>query len=77
MTISELNAMDREPFVAAIGWVFEDSPWVARARVGSRPFATRDALHRAMTQQVESAAARGATRAAAGASGSGRTRAHE
>lgn len=55
MTISKLNAMDCEPFVAAIGWVFEDSPWVARGAWGSRPFATRDALHRAMNQQVGAA----------------------
>ena len=61
MTLSEVNAMDREQFVAALGWIFEDSPWVARRAWDSRPFASRpfaslDALHQAMTQQVESAA---------------------
>lgn len=55
MTLDELNGMEREPFVAAIGWVFEDSPWVARRAWDSRPFPTREALHRAMTLQVESA----------------------
>jgi OHCU decarboxylase len=55
MTLTELNAMERDPFVSAIGWVFEDSPWVARRAWDSRPFATRAALHRAMSQQVESA----------------------
>jgi len=55
MTLNELNAMDRALFVSAVGWVFEDSPWVARRAWDSRPFATRDALHRAMNRQVESA----------------------
>ncbi len=48
--------MDREAFVAAFGGIFEASPWVARRAWGSRPFASREALHRAMAQQVESAA---------------------
>jgi OHCU decarboxylase len=55
MTLDELNAMDCESFVAAIGWVFEDSPWVARRAWDLRPFATREVLHRAMGSQVESA----------------------
>ena len=55
MTLADLNAMDCESFVAAIGWVFEDSPWVARRAWDLRPFATREVLHRAMTLQVESA----------------------
>jgi OHCU decarboxylase len=55
MTLADLNAMDCESFVAAIGWVFEDSPWVARRAWDLRPFATREVLHRAMTSQVESA----------------------
>ena len=54
--LSEVNAMDREAFVAAFGGIFEESPWVARRAWDSRPFASREALHRAMTQQVESAA---------------------
>ena len=29
MTLAELNAIDRSAFVDALGWVFEDSPWVA------------------------------------------------
>jgi 2-oxo-4-hydroxy-4-carboxy-5-ureidoimidazoline decarboxylase len=55
-TLSEVNAMDDEAFVAAFGGIFENSPWVARRAWNSRPFASREALHRAMTQQVESAA---------------------
>jgi 2-oxo-4-hydroxy-4-carboxy--5-ureidoimidazoline (OHCU) decarboxylase len=29
MTIEDLNSLERAEFVAAIGWVFEHSPWVA------------------------------------------------
>ena len=52
MTISELNALDRERFVAAVGWVFEHSPWVAERAWPARPFASREALHRAMGDAV-------------------------
>jgi OHCU decarboxylase len=55
MTIAELNAMDAASFVAALGWVFEHSPWVAERAFHSRPFASLDALHAAMTEQVDRA----------------------
>jgi OHCU decarboxylase len=55
MTLNEVNALDRESFEAALGWVFEDSPWVARRAWDSHPFASLDALHGAMARQVESA----------------------
>jgi len=60
MTLSEVNALDRDAFVAAFGGIFEDSPWVAWRAWDSRPFASspsvsRADLHRAMTRQVESA----------------------
>jgi len=48
--------MDREAFVAAFGGIFEDSLWVARCAWDLRPFASCEALHRAMTRQGESAA---------------------
>lgn len=57
MTVAELNALDREAFVNAIGWVFEKSPWVAERTWASRPFTDAVALHSAMVAQVESAAA--------------------
>jgi 2-oxo-4-hydroxy-4-carboxy-5-ureidoimidazoline decarboxylase len=53
MTIGELNRLDQVGFVEAIGWIFERSSWVANRAFGARPFATVDALHRAMTEQVE------------------------
>ena len=55
MTLSELNACDRTSFVAALGSVFEDSPWVAERAWGQRPFSGLDHLHAAMTSVVEAA----------------------
>ena len=55
MTLAELNAAGRERFVAALGWIFEHSPWVADRAWPSRPFASVEALHRAMVAQVEAA----------------------
>ncbi|MDP5226733.1 MULTISPECIES: 2-oxo-4-hydroxy-4-carboxy-5-ureidoimidazoline decarboxylase [Arthrobacter] len=54
-TLNDVNAMDREAFVAVLGPIFENSPWVAEAAWDSRPFADVDALHRAMFAVVESA----------------------
>ena len=58
MTIDQISALDRDGFVAAIGWVFEHSPWVAERAWARRPFATIEALHEAMMREVT-----GATRA--------------
>ncbi len=61
MTAAELNLMgklnrfDEAGFVAAIGWIFEHSPWVAERAFPARPFASLDALHAAMMEQVERA----------------------
>jgi 2-oxo-4-hydroxy-4-carboxy-5-ureidoimidazoline decarboxylase len=52
MTLEAINRLDREAFVGALGWVFEDSPWVAQRAWALRPFADVDALHLAMTTQV-------------------------
>jgi OHCU decarboxylase len=46
--MQELDAMEKVPFVAAVGWVFEHSPWVAERVWPSRPFGTVAALHAAM-----------------------------
>ena len=55
MTLAELNALDRDAFVAAIGWVFEQSPWVAEQVCDGRPYSNLESLHRAMVDQVKSA----------------------
>jgi OHCU decarboxylase len=54
-SIAALNAADRDAFVAAIGFVFEDSPWIAAAAWERRPFADRDALHGTLVGIVEAA----------------------
>jgi 2-oxo-4-hydroxy-4-carboxy-5-ureidoimidazoline decarboxylase len=53
MTLAEINAMDRDAFVRALGGIFEHSPWVAEQAWDARPFASVDALHRAMVAVVE------------------------
>jgi len=53
MTMAELNSMDRAAFVEALGWIFEHCPWVAERAWDARPFANLDALHSAMTEQVD------------------------
>ena len=55
VTMQELNAMNQEHFIAAVGWVFEHSPWVAERAWTHRPFATRAALHGAMATIVKHA----------------------
>jgi 2-oxo-4-hydroxy-4-carboxy-5-ureidoimidazoline decarboxylase len=55
MQIAELNALDRDGFVKALGWVFENSPWVAARVWASRPFMNVTTLHSAMTAEVEKA----------------------
>jgi len=38
LTIDEINRMSAEQFTAALGWIFEDSPWVAELAAAHRPF---------------------------------------
>ena len=55
MTLAELNARDRDGFVETLGWIFEDSPWVADRTWARRPFASLDALHQVMIDVVQQA----------------------
>lgn len=55
MTLAELNAMDRAPFVRALGGIFEHSPWVAERAFDARPFASVAALHAAMAAAMRAA----------------------
>jgi 2-oxo-4-hydroxy-4-carboxy-5-ureidoimidazoline decarboxylase len=55
MTLAELNALPKEKFVDAIGWVFEHSPWVADRAWRNRPFASFDELSTRLIQQVQAA----------------------
>ncbi len=43
LSLAELNSLDRAAFVAALGHLFEHSPWVAEETWPRRPF--RDAAH--------------------------------
>src|ERR1041385_1196514 len=43
MTVLDLNSADRAAFTAALGHLFEHSPWVADETWTKRPF--RDAMH--------------------------------
>lgn len=52
LTIAALNALDRAAFVAAVGHVFEHSPWIAAAAWEQRPFSDIAALHAAMCAVV-------------------------
>ena len=56
MTIAELNAMDAAAFVRTVGWVCEDSPWVAGRASVRRPFAGIDELHAALVGEIGAAA---------------------
>jgi OHCU decarboxylase len=52
LTLDELNRCGRARFVAALGDVFEHSPWVAEAAWPARPFASVADLHAAMVDAV-------------------------
>jgi OHCU decarboxylase len=55
VTLAELNAADRPAFVAAVGFAFEDSPWIVERAWEARPFASVTALHAAMVSVVAEA----------------------
>jgi urate oxidase / 2-oxo-4-hydroxy-4-carboxy-5-ureidoimidazoline decarboxylase len=53
--IGDLGQLDREAFVAEVGFAFESSPWVAEAAWEERPFGSVGELHAAMVRAVERA----------------------
>lgn len=55
MTLDEINRLDRDAFIAALGGAFEHAPWVAAGAWARRPFASADALHAAMFDVVQGA----------------------
>jgi 2-oxo-4-hydroxy-4-carboxy-5-ureidoimidazoline decarboxylase len=54
-SISELNACDKAAFVAALGNIFEYSPWIAEQAASMRPFAGVRRLFEAMKVAVDHA----------------------
>ena len=53
--LEELNEAPEDQFVAALGGIFEHSPWVAQRAAASRPFGSRLQLHAAMRAVVAAA----------------------
>jgi beta-ureidopropionase / N-carbamoyl-L-amino-acid hydrolase len=50
--LERLNSFSAQDFVAALGAIFEHSPWVPERVGGSRPFGSSLALHRALCDAV-------------------------
>ena len=57
-TLAELNSSDRDVFVAALGHLFEHSPWVAAETFGKRPFRSLEELHGALCATMRARAGR-------------------
>jgi len=55
LTLAEINAMDEDAVVAALGDLFEHSPWVARGALRRRPFASVGDLHAALEAAMRAA----------------------
>ena len=54
-SIETLSNTDLESFVRVLGGVFEHSPWIAQRAWSARPFASVEALHRAMLAALTAA----------------------
>jgi 2-oxo-4-hydroxy-4-carboxy-5-ureidoimidazoline decarboxylase len=54
-SLFDLNTLTDADFTAALGDIFEHSPWVAKAAAARRPFATIASLHEAMMAAVRAA----------------------
>ncbi len=54
-TLSQLNSFNRAAFVAALGHLFEHSPWVADETWPRRPFRDATALHAALCATMRAA----------------------
>jgi 2-oxo-4-hydroxy-4-carboxy-5-ureidoimidazoline decarboxylase len=55
LTLAAINALDQAAFEAALGFVFEKSPWIAADTWAARPFASREELHAALCATVKRA----------------------
>jgi 2-oxo-4-hydroxy-4-carboxy-5-ureidoimidazoline decarboxylase len=53
--LDAINALDRAAFTAALGHLFEHSPWVVEATWAKRPFASAEALHAAHCATMQAA----------------------
>jgi OHCU decarboxylase len=48
LTLAEVNNLDHDAFVAALGPLFEGSPWIAAGTWPARPFASIGQLHQTL-----------------------------
>jgi 2-oxo-4-hydroxy-4-carboxy-5-ureidoimidazoline decarboxylase len=55
VTVAQLNRADRAAFTEAVGFVFENSPWIAERAWEDRPFESTGALHARMVEIVNRA----------------------
>ena len=55
MRLAAFNEASREEFVAALGPVFEHSPWIAGEAWAARPFASVEEVFEAMTAAIAAA----------------------
>ena len=55
LPIRQIDALERDAFVAQLGGIYEHSPWVAQRAWTARPFRSREALHAAMEKAVAAA----------------------
>ncbi len=55
VTLDQLNASDRAAFTAALGHLFEHSPWVAEETWADRPFRDAAHLHAALCARMRAA----------------------
>lgn len=53
--VDAASQLDQTAFVELLGGVFEASPWIAEETWTQRPFASVDALHRALVATVDAA----------------------
>ncbi|CAD5940341.1 2-oxo-4-hydroxy-4-carboxy-5-ureidoimidazoline decarboxylase [Planktothrix agardhii] len=52
-SLSQVNQMTQTEFIAALGGIFEDSPWVAKQAELKRPFETIEILYQTMVAVVK------------------------
>ena len=52
ISLDDLNCLERPDFVAALGDIFEHSPWTAEEAFAQRPFTSVAHLHDAMVEAV-------------------------
>ena len=55
IALAEVNDLSRDEFVAALGPLFEGSPWIAAATWPAHPFASINQLHQALCATMNAA----------------------